>query len=146
MIKYEEQIYCTYSLLLEPRKLFEYKNLTCKPPPQEFLKTVVHYGSNFFSSSSLSTGFPNECIREAEKDSLNEEQGVISDSQEGGKFSMTPSPKLRSSKKLLGLLTQNRSHLFLSSYPLYVYGSSDFTTANRFDKSLIVSFFFFPSK
>lgn len=64
-----------------------------------------------------STGFSNERIREAEKDSLNDEQGVISDSQDGGKFSMTSSPK-RSSKRLLGLLTQNRSHIFLSSYPL----------------------------
>jgi hypothetical protein len=66
---------------------------------------------NFFSK-----GFSN--VRDTDKDSLNEEQDVISDNQEGVKFSMTPSPKLRSSKKLLGLLTQNRSHLFLSSYPL----------------------------
>lgn len=68
-------------------------------------------------SSRFVSGYTNECSREAEKDSLNEEQGIVSDSQEV-KFSMTPSPKLRSSRKLLGLLTQNRSHLFLSSYPL----------------------------
>lgn len=62
-------------------------------------------------------GYTNECARETEKDSLNEEPGALSDNQ-GGKLSMTPSPKLQSSRKLLGLLTQNRSHLFLSSYPL----------------------------
>lgn len=65
-------------------------------------------------------GYSNECVQETEKDSLNEEVGVISDHQDNqeGKLSMTPSPKLQSSRKLLGLLTQNRSHLFLSSYPL----------------------------
>ncbi|XKL64915.1 hypothetical protein PGB90_005001 [Kerria lacca] len=69
-------------------------------------------------SGESSQPYSNECLRDTEKDSLNEERGVISDNVER-QFSMTGSPKLRSSKKLLGLLTQNRSHLFLSNYPFY---------------------------